>query len=41
MKQKMARFDDVVGRLKGAISNLEKKEEGNAKHKKYYSRRNV
>ena len=28
----MARFDDVVDRLKSAISNVEKKEEIKAKH---------
>ena len=32
MEEKMARFDDVVDRLKGAISNVEKKEEAKAKH---------
>ena len=32
MKEKMARFDDVVDRLKSAISNVEKKEEGKVKH---------
>ena len=32
MEEKMARFDDVVGRLKSAISNVEKKEEIKAKH---------
>ena len=29
---KMARFDDVVDRLKIATSNLQKKEENKAKH---------
>ena len=29
---KMARFDDVVDRLKSATSNLQKKEENKAKH---------
>ena len=32
MKEKMARFDDVIDRLKKAISNVEKKEETNAKN---------
>ena len=32
MEKKMARFDDVVDRLKSAISNVEKKEEIKAKH---------
>ena len=32
MEEKMARFDDVVDRLKSAISNVEKKEEIKAKH---------
>ena len=32
MKEKMARFDDVADRLKSAISNVEKKEEGKVKH---------
>ena len=32
MKEKMARFDDVIDRLKKAISNVEKKEETSAKN---------
>ena len=32
MEEKVARFDDVVDRLKSAISNAEKKEEIKAKH---------
>ena len=32
MKEKMVRFDDVVDRLKTAISNVKKKEEIKAKH---------
>ena len=32
MEEKMARFDDVVHRLKSAISNVEKKEEIKVKH---------
>ena len=32
MKDKIARFDDVLNRLKTAISNVEKKEEVKAKH---------
>ena len=31
MEEKMARFDDVVGRLKSPISNVEKKEVAKAK----------
>ena len=41
MKQRMARFDDAVERLKGAIINVKKKEQGRTKHKKYYSGRNI
>ena len=33
VEEKMAHFDDVVDRLKSAISNVEKKEEAKAKHK--------
>ena len=33
MEEKMERFDDVVDRLKSAISNVEKKE-AKAKHEK-------
>ena len=32
MEEKMACFDDAVDKLKGAISNVEKKEETKAKH---------
>ena len=32
MEGKMARFDDVVDRLKSAVSNVEKKEEAKARH---------
>ena len=32
MEEKMALFDDVVDRLKSAISNVEKKEEAKAKN---------
>ena len=32
MEEKMAQFDDVVDRLKSAISNVKKKEEAKAKH---------
>ena len=32
MEEKMALFDDVVDRLKSAISNVEKKEEAKAKY---------
>ena len=32
MVEKMAHFDDVVDRLKSAISNVKKKEEAKAKH---------
>ena len=32
MKEKMAHFDDVVDRLKGAIINVEKKEEAKLNH---------
>ena len=32
MKEKMSRFNDVVGKLRSAISNVEKKEEAKTKH---------
>ena len=32
MEEKVASFDDVVDRLKSAISNVEKKEEAKVKH---------
>ena len=32
MEEKMVRFDYVIDRLKGAISNVEKKEEAKTKH---------
>ena len=32
MEEKIAHFDDVVDRLKSAISNVEKREEIKAKH---------
>ena len=32
MEEKMARFDDVVNKLKSVISNEEKKEEAKGKH---------
>ena len=32
MEEKMARFDDVLDKLKSAVSNVEKEEEAKAKH---------
>ena len=32
MEEKMAHFDDVLDKLKSAVSNVEKKEEAKAKH---------
>ena len=38
-EEKMGRFDDVVNRLKSAISHVKKKEEAKAKHEEILSRK--